>query len=134
MVFAMNDKGFTLIELLIVIAIIGIIMGIALPSYQAHVQKGNRISAQLALSKIAQEFERTSARQGEYPISSAVTTILASIDTPDDIYTFTASISTTTTFEITATPVTTGFNSNDECGTMKIDQQGLTSADSSDCW
>lgn len=131
----MNNKGFTLIEVLIVIAIIGILMGIALPSYQAHIQKGNRITAQLALTKIAQEFERTSARQGEYPVGSAAAAIISTIDTPNDTYTFTAIIATAVTFKIVVAPRTDGVNKNDMCGTMSIDQTGQTTDSSSnECW
>ena len=47
-------RGFTLIELMIVVAIVGILAGIAYPSYMDHVRKGNRAKAQAFLMDVAQ--------------------------------------------------------------------------------
>ena len=118
-----KNKGFTLVEVLIVIAIIGILMGIALPSYQKYVQKGNRVAALLTLSQLAQQFERNHARQGIYP---------ATISETAETYTFTVA-RTDDTFTLTATPI--GASVGDECGTLTINQAGVTtSSGSSGCW
>ena len=45
-------KGFTLIELLIVIAIIGILVGILVPTYQSSVRKANEAAAVGTLNSI----------------------------------------------------------------------------------
>jgi len=121
-----KTEGFTAIELLVVIVIIGILVAIALPSYQAHINKANRITAQIALTKLAQEFERANARQGAYP-----TVISPSVD--NDTYTFVRVSSADDTFTITATPI--GRSADDECGALSINQAGQTSPSfPSDCW
>jgi prepilin-type N-terminal cleavage/methylation domain-containing protein len=45
-------KGFTLIELLIVIAIIGILVGIGIPAYKSSVRKANEAAAVATLNAI----------------------------------------------------------------------------------
>ena len=47
-----RSKGFTLIELLIVIAIIGILVGILVPNYQSSVRKANEAAAVATLNSI----------------------------------------------------------------------------------
>lgn len=47
-----NSKGFTLVELMMVIAIIGILAVIAIPSYQNYVQRGFRADAIADLEKV----------------------------------------------------------------------------------
>lgn len=64
----MNRKqyGFTLIELMIVIAIIGILAAIAIPSYQDYIRKSRRTDATVAISKIQQAEEKWRANNSKY--------------------------------------------------------------------
>lgn len=47
--------GFTLIELVIVIAIVGVLAAIAMPTYFDFIKKAKRVEAQQALSEVAKK-------------------------------------------------------------------------------
>ena len=61
-----NNKGFTLIELMIVIAIIGVIMAYAIPSYQRQVIRSKRTEAQNTLVELAAIQEKHNAIYNQY--------------------------------------------------------------------
>ncbi|MFQ3175859.1 MAG: type IV pilus assembly protein PilE [Psychromonas sp.] len=135
MVFFMKKKkGFTFIELLIVIAIIGMLTAIAFPSYQEHIRTANRIVAQLTLTKLAQQFERTSARQGKYPKGDDADEIIDATAPPDSYTLSVVSDADAGTFTIAATPIAGSVNDGDKCGDLSINQAQQTTPTSNDCW
>ena len=58
--------GFTLLELMIVVVIIGILMAIAVPSYQGYVLRSHRTDAHSSLLDIAARQERFVAQRNTY--------------------------------------------------------------------
>lgn len=66
-----RGKGFTLIELMIVVAIIGVLAMIAVPSYQQYREEADRQLAIADLTKIRFSIERFYAETNRFPASLA---------------------------------------------------------------
>ena len=77
-----NGKGFSLIELMVVLAIIGILAGFAIPSYQNQMQKGRASSAQGDLMNLAARTEVY--RQGNLSYNGATAAGVYSATSPSD--------------------------------------------------
>ncbi len=129
------QAGFTLIELMIVVAIVGILAAIAYPSYQGHVIKTRRGSAQGCLLELAQFMDRYYTTNMAYTGAALPTT--ACRNELASFYTFSVTIPSATTFSITAAPQ--GAQTADTtCATLGINQLGTKSETGtgsvSDCW
>ena len=61
-----RQQGFTLIELMIVVVVMSIILGIAVPSYRSYTLRAGRIDAVGALLRIAAAQERFYLQNGVY--------------------------------------------------------------------
>lgn len=62
----MAQKGFTLIEIMLVVAIIGILAAVAMPSYQRYVIKTKRVEMMTELQNIANTIESKKLALGSY--------------------------------------------------------------------
>jgi type IV pilus assembly protein PilE len=123
----MNSRGFTLIELMIVIAIVAILVAIAVPSYNRHVEKTRRADAQSGLLEAAQTLERCFTRNNTYA-GCAIPTA-----SPDGFYTIAVTTPSATAYTLTAT--VTGVA--DACSPFTLDHRGNRNASGSDadrCW
>lgn len=131
-------NGFTLIEVMIVVAIIGILAGIAYPSYMESVRKSNRSDAKVGLNDVAQRLQRCytaySAFNSANCGAAAAFNNGAEVPTPEGFYNISANIAATT-YTLTATP--TGSQANDRCGDLTLTHTGArgSTGESVDvCW
>lgn len=76
-----GQRGVTLIEMLVVVAIIGLIAGIAYPRYARYLERSLRTDAHAGLLQAAAELERCYAHRYSYA-NCAIT-----VSSPDDNYT-----------------------------------------------
>jgi type IV pilus assembly protein PilE len=124
--------GFTLAEVMIVMAIIGILTAIAVPSYTEYVIRSKRADAKAALLQMQLAEEKWRANHTTY---GTLAETGASNTSPDGYYTIAISGNpTATTYTVTATPTFT----DTKCGVLGIDQAGVKTKTGTDsvenCW
>lgn len=131
--------GVTLVELLITVVIIGILVGVAYPSYQNYLARANRAEAQGILMENSQILERNYTVASRYDNvnadgSGAAPAIIAQSPKPVSTakYTIAAAYGTAPaqTFTLTATP--TGVMTGDSCGSLTLSNTGVKAP--ANCW
>lgn len=129
-----RELGFSLIELMVVVAVVGILAAIALPSYRDHIKKSKRAEAQAYMMAVAarqQQFLVDTRAYGKLADLIAGLPIPSSVSSAYDI-TMPDPSGTSPAFTLTATPKTD--QASDKCGTMTINQTGAKTAATSGCW
>lgn len=129
-------RGFTLIELLIAIAILGIILSIAYPSYQNFILKTRRTEAQTELIKAQVEQSSYRITQPNYSLD------MNEIGLPSDHehYTFSIVSASIHTYLLKAQIKKTSPQQHDQllCQTLYVNQSNLKTSDgevdNTSCW
>lgn len=124
--------GFTLVELLVGLCLMGILLGIAVPTYQEHIQRVRRVDAQKSLVELAQALERFYTSRGTY-----VGATLAFDQSPREaakaFYRLGfASGPDESGYVLQAVPV--GAMAQDACGVLTLASSGLRGAAMERCW
>jgi type IV pilus assembly protein PilE len=128
-------------ELMITVAVMGILVSIAYPSYREHLRRAARADAKVLLMEDAQFLERNFTEAGRYDRDAGgVAVVLPAIQAPKDgaanyLVTLTA---TQTTYVLSASPAVGGLMDADSCGTLTLNQLGQKGASGSlgvaACW
>ncbi len=122
-------SGFTLVELMVVVAIVGILAGIALPSYQEHVRRARRTDAQTALAELAQQMLRHYTIHQQYTGATLDHGIVGRVSTH---YLVSFAEKASQSYTLHAVPV--GAQAADRCGTLSLNHTGARMAAHADCW
>jgi len=140
-----KQQAFTLIELMVTVAIVGILAGIAYPSYQDSVMKSRRADAKGALLGFANAMERHFTETNSYlgagttNGNTGIPTVFSAtspVDGGTAYYNLTINAATAASYTLNAAP--TGAQANDKCGTLSLTQTGVrgisTAIPVADCW
>lgn len=127
-----RNKGFTLIELMVVVAVVGILAAVAIPAYQQHVIKSNRAAAESFMLQAANMEERVILDARAYTTTLGTGGLGLTVPTSvSKFYNVTITNPTTTSYLITATPVSA--TTDPTCGTLTLDQTGAKTPATA-CW
>ena len=134
-------KGFTIIELMLVVAVAGVLALVAYPSFMDSVRKGRRADAQAFLSEVAARQQHflldrrayASSLSGSAADNGLAMTVPASVTAFYTVTLETDNEARPPAFVVSGAP--RGSQSDDVCGTLRMDQRGAKSASGAGkCW
>ena len=148
--------GFTLVELMIVVAVVGVLTAIALPSYTSYVARARRADARAQLLQVAQFMQRFYAANDRFDQDRAGTSVLSVMPTnmqksPADstaMYQLNSAITSAGSYTITVTvsaytltmaPISGTAMASDGCGAFRVNSLGVrtitgTGKTRDECW
>ncbi len=135
-----KQQGFTLIELLIAVVIVGVLVGVAIPSYSKYMDQTRRLDAKAFLQEVAGEQVRYFSDNNVYATDMQELGYGdVTVDSPDGFYNVSIANAVATSFTLTATAVAGKAQENDTyCGNFTLDSTGLKGASGSagvdGCW
>ncbi len=108
-----KTRGFTLVEMMVVVAIIGILAAIAMPSYQSHIEKTHLAAAKNHLLDIVAQMRQNKLRNnGSYSTAGLSTLINSKNSDPDRRYDFVSALTDNTninTYYVYLQPKPSGY-------------------------
>ncbi len=114
-----HSAGMTLVEIVLVVGLLGLLLSLALPSYQAYLLRGHRVEAIRLLLTAAACQERHRARTGAFD------TTRCAGNTDNEFYRLTIEPqgqSSASQFVLIAEPL--NGQQRDVCGNLSLDQAG----------
>jgi len=134
------NKGMTLVELMVVVAIVGALAAIAIPSYNAYTSSGQRSDAITALSTISLRLEEYYLNNDGYT-GATVNGLYGATTSEKNYYDLTINggdgtgVPNNFSYQLTATPRAPYTDS--DCGNLTLNSLGVRGSSAgvpADCW
>jgi len=117
------EQGLTLVELIVVVALVGILLGVAVPSFSVYMIDAKRQDGTALLSQTVLRLERCFTLEGVYNGACALKT-----ESDEGYYQLNA-VRDSQSYTLSAIPVANKSQANDsECATLSITSTGKKSA------